>query len=49
MPPGPPPQTVPELPHTGAEVLGLAGVGGVTMLAGAGVVALARRRSGSGR
>ncbi|GAA2059611.1 hypothetical protein GCM10009839_82550 [Catenulispora yoronensis] len=47
MPPPPTHVTPPTLPHTGADVLGLAGIGAGALLVGAGAVVAARRKSGS--
>ncbi|MFL6117674.1 MAG: chaplin [Catenulispora sp.] len=46
--PSAPPETsvAPQLPHTGADVLGLAGIGAGALLVGAGAMVAARRKSG---
>ncbi|NUP50058.1 MAG: LPXTG cell wall anchor domain-containing protein, partial [Catenulispora sp.] len=43
----PPHHVAPQLPHTGADVLGLAGIGAGALLVGAGAVVATRRKSGS--
>lgn len=45
--PPPPHHVAPQLPHTGADVLGLAGIGAGALLVGAGAVVATRRKSGS--
>ena len=40
-----PPAAKPQLPHTGADIIGLAGLGTGALLAGAGAVAISRRKA----